>query len=207
MKALPQNMISAASAVFARAFLHDPLYAWFFPSHKNRLKKITQLYRFILNAHIRHVWISSDLLEGIALWETPYDHGMNVSPSLFLQAFNLLLSLGVVALAKMIFFAFSAFSLSKRLVPEEAFFLAGIVVDPPCQGKGVGKTMIQYLLQEADKKQKPVYLETQNPANIPYYEHFGFEVIEDRKIGPLDHVVMKRDFLPHRQNHQKKQAF
>jgi hypothetical protein len=38
------------------------------------------------------------------------------------------------------------------------------------------------MLERIDKEGLPCYLETQNPENIPLYEHFGFKVMEEGVI-------------------------
>lgn len=193
MEALNPEFVDEAARVFAKAFFHDPLYRWFFPSEKSRFRKIVALYRFLLLANIRHVWVWSELLEGMAIWKPPYDHGITLSFSLLVQGARFVFSAGVVSLAKMVFFALFTSSFRKRYISEEVFFLSAIVVDPPCQGKGIGKMMIEAFLAEAERLGTGVYLETQNPYNVPYYERFGFVVVDRGKIGDLDHILMKRE--------------
>jgi GNAT superfamily N-acetyltransferase len=53
-------------------------------------------------------------------------------------------------------------------------FLWFLAVDPELQRSGVGRELLQRVFEEADG---PVYLDTANPANLPYYASFGFEEI------------------------------
>ncbi|MFN3660468.1 MAG: hypothetical protein ACK4TN_04425, partial [Brevinematales bacterium] len=131
MKALSQELLEEAARVFAKAFFHDPLYSWFFPSEKSRFRKIVAFYRFLFLANIRHVWVSSDLLEGIAIWKSPYDNGITLSFSLFIQGVIFVCCMGVRALVRMIFFACVTASFKKRYRGERAFFLLALGVDPP----------------------------------------------------------------------------
>jgi GNAT superfamily N-acetyltransferase len=58
--------------------------------------------------------------------------------------------------------------------PEEHVFLSLLAVAPARQRQGVGRALLARVFEEAEA---PVYLDTTNPANLPYYASFGFEEI------------------------------
>jgi GNAT superfamily N-acetyltransferase len=58
--------------------------------------------------------------------------------------------------------------------PDEHVFLWFLAVDPPHQRRGIGHALLARVFEEAEA---PVYLDTANPANVPYYASFGFEEI------------------------------
>jgi GNAT superfamily N-acetyltransferase len=57
---------------------------------------------------------------------------------------------------------------------DEHVFLWFLAVDPTQQRAGVGRALLMRVFEEAEA---PVYLDTANPANVPYYASFGFEEI------------------------------
>jgi GNAT superfamily N-acetyltransferase len=57
---------------------------------------------------------------------------------------------------------------------EEHVFLWFLAVDPTHQRAGLGRALLDTVFKHADS---PVYLDTANPANVPYYASFGFEEI------------------------------
>jgi GNAT superfamily N-acetyltransferase len=57
---------------------------------------------------------------------------------------------------------------------EEHVFLWFLAVDPSHQRKGLGRELLHRVFEDAAA---PVYLDTANPANVPYYAGFGFEEI------------------------------
>jgi GNAT superfamily N-acetyltransferase len=57
---------------------------------------------------------------------------------------------------------------------DEHVFLWFLAVDPAHQRKGVGRALLARVFEDAGA---PVYLDTSNPANLPYYASFGFEEI------------------------------
>jgi GNAT superfamily N-acetyltransferase len=53
-------------------------------------------------------------------------------------------------------------------------FLWQLAVDPPVQRSGIGHKLMERVLADAEAAELPVYLETAEPANVPYYHGFGF---------------------------------
>ena len=55
---------------------------------------------------------------------------------------------------------------------DDHVFLWFLAVDPDHQRQGVGRELLTRVFEDAGA---PVYLDTANPANVPYYASFGFE--------------------------------
>ena len=55
---------------------------------------------------------------------------------------------------------------------EEHVYLWFLAVDPKHQRGGVGRALLARVHEEATA---PVYLDTANPANVPYYASNGYE--------------------------------
>jgi GNAT superfamily N-acetyltransferase len=55
---------------------------------------------------------------------------------------------------------------------HEHVFVWFLAVDPGHQRTGVGRALLTRVFDDAEA---PVYLDTANPANVPYYASFGFE--------------------------------
>lgn len=47
------------------------------------------------------------------------------------------------------------------------------------QGKGLGAELMQQILSDSEKENRPVYLETSTVKNIPWYEKSGFKVYRE----------------------------
>ena len=64
----------------------------------------------------------------------------------------------------------------KPQIPHYHLFSIG--ARQACQGKGAGTALMYAGLSVADDNKFPTYLESSKESNVPYYQRFGFEVIE-----------------------------
>ena len=82
--------------------------------------------------------------------------------------------------------ALAAFARLSEFKPREPYwYLAVLGVDPIHQGQGVGSALLEHQLAVVDAQHEPAYLETSNPAAVPLYERFGFEIVAD--LSPEGH--------------------
>lgn len=75
------------------------------------------------------------------------------------------------------------------------WYLVVLSVRPECQGRGLGSCLVEPVLHRADLAGLPCYLETSDPANVRFYERFGFEVVDPALAlvpGGPTHVAMTR---------------
>ena len=66
---------------------------------------------------------------------------------------------------------------------EPHWYLPLIGADPAQQGKGYGSMLLKHALKRCDSDNKPAYLESSNPKNIPLYERFGFKLLGTIQVG------------------------
>ena len=66
---------------------------------------------------------------------------------------------------------------------------------PELQGKGHGRKLVEAMLAKADSDNLPCYGETHTQENVPLWEHYGFEVVDQVLIPGTNfkHWVMLRD--------------
>ena len=63
------------------------------------------------------------------------------------------------------------------------YYLWFIGVDQDQQNMGIGSALIKEVIEDANSKQRPVYLETSTLKNIPWYEKFGFTIYNKLDLG------------------------
>lgn len=61
-----------------------------------------------------------------------------------------------------------------------------IGVNPTDQHKGLGSNLLQSVIAYSDELRRPIYLETSNSNNLPWYAKFGFEIYAEKE---LDHTL------------------
>jgi GNAT superfamily N-acetyltransferase len=65
---------------------------------------------------------------------------------------------------------------------EPVWYVQALSVAPRAQGRGFGGALLRVVLAKADATSTPCYLETGKPANVAYYERFGFTLLDDRAL-------------------------
>lgn len=85
---------------------------------------------------------------------------------------------------------------AERVHPADRhWYLVVAGVRPEAQRQGLGSKLMRHELDVADSDGVPVYLETADRANVPYYERFGFAVIDqalELVPGGPAYVAMRR---------------
>ncbi|MCU6710709.1 GNAT family N-acetyltransferase [Paenibacillus sp. J5C_2022] len=61
-------------------------------------------------------------------------------------------------------------------------YLTMIAVRREAQGCGLGKKLLLHVLRTAEEVGMGVALDTENPDNVPLYEHFGFKLIKEIRV-------------------------
>ncbi len=164
------------SAVLARAFEDDPIFAWLLPEPSTRLRRLTALYRAFV-PRIAAIGFAetttTEKLQGGAIWmgpekwEPPTTAMLGAVPGMLKAA-------GVSAVMKLM----AGMSAIAKAHPKDQphWYLSGLATDPAHQRSGVGTALVSPKLEVCDREGLPAYLETQKEANVPYYERFGFRV-------------------------------
>ena len=65
-----------------------------------------------------------------------------------------------------------------------------IAVDPRRQGKGLARQLFEAIHQYAFGNDKVVWLETTRAHNVPIFEHFGYNLIEQNQKNGVDYFFM-----------------
>lgn len=173
-----QNTESRAQAIAALtlAFVRDPIMRWLFPEPEAYLTHSPTFARTFGGAafEANTAWITDDR-GGAALWFPSGVHPDGDAIGEYLLAAvdeRKHESLG------------SMFEAMAAHHPEEPhWYLAIVGVDAAHQGKGLGAQLLQVALQRCDEEGLISYLESSNPANIPFYERHGYEVVAELRAG------------------------
>lgn len=163
-------------ASLVAAFIADPFIRWMFPDSKQYLDYFPLVLKYFAGGAFEHSSAyRSDDFKAAALWLPP-----GISPDE--EALSGVMQEGVAAeLQEEVFAVLEQVGAGH---PEAAhWYLPAIGVEPRCQGKGYGSTLLARGLEACDRDHVAAYLEATNPANIPLYQRFGFEVVGQIQAG------------------------
>ena len=129
------------------------------------------------------VWEAGDC-RAVAVWVPPADQVVGSSPAPHIALPNQGLRVPN---------AEAAWTWIESFVPSDAWYLEVLGVDPDAQGAGLGGALIRHGLDLAAAAGAGAFLETSVASNVPYYERFGFEVVDEQNMpGEGPHVWFMR---------------
>lgn len=177
LRTLTSHDLEPACGVLARAFQNDPLQSYCFPDPGERAARSPAHFLPILRYGLRagEVWTTEDPIRGVALWLPPsrptIDHeilgecGFGELPATIgQQSFDRFISiLGHID------------PLRHRDMTEPHWYLMVLGVDSSCQGQGVGSALLTAMHDRIGDT--PSYLETAQPANVPFYLRHGYRIL------------------------------
>lgn len=177
---LTLSEVEPAASVISQAFLDDPLCSFMLPIRGTRERTLYKFFRAYGEVNIRNNrgYGSGYPLQGVAYWNFPdqADVSINVrSLSLFLPLFFTMYPIGYFRARKIIQ---QIDALHGKHAGEPHYYLDNIGVLPMARGKGLSSRLIRPILEMADSRKVITYTDTVTLSNVAFYEHFGFQCVE-----------------------------
>ena len=72
---------------------------------------------------------------------------------------------------------------------EDCWYLPVIGVDPAKQGQGIGAALMKHVTTILDEHGALSYLESSTPKNVPLYQRYGFEIMDEIAFGDSVGIV------------------
>jgi ribosomal protein S18 acetylase RimI-like enzyme len=187
IRSAARSEMKHAIAVIVSAFIADPPARFAWPSPYDYLENMPLATRAFAGSCFEHetAYVSADLC-GVALWLPP---GVEPESASVEKMFR------ETAKPEHLDDLLATFERMEQSHPREPhWYLPQIGVDPQAQGKGIGEALMRHALERCDKERTLAYLEASKPANIPFYERHGFEVVAQIKVGagPLVTPMFRR---------------
>ena len=180
-----RSMVDTGTSTIARAFSHDPLFEWALPDAATREQKLAVLHRAFLEYGLRSGLriTQSDGGRCVAIWEPP---GQSMS-LVGLARSGLLaapLKIGPRPMARLARADAAIEPIRKEAMGDQPhWYLAIAAIDPDLQGRGRGGALLREGLARIDSDGLPCFLDTNNEANLPLYERFGFTTVAQVEVG------------------------
>ena len=177
-----------AAQLLSDAFFHYPMFTFYFPDPAHRKRTLSWYLGNVLNCTLQYgkAYTTPDLsgvmmllLPGhtqISLWEY-IQNGFFLTP----------LRLGLKNYVRSMKCESHVGKTHERLmkgIPH--YYLWGLAVAPKQSRQGIGKELMQFLLNKADTEGMPIYLETHAEQNVVYYQRYGFGLMETTNVPGYD---------------------
>lgn len=154
--------------ITADAFRNDPFNAWLFGNFAG-IRSLFRMQAKRIYSRRGFCYRSGD--EGACMWMLPGKQASFSQADYAIFALNTLFASGPGAISRGIK---TGEAMEARHPQFEHAYLFSIGVRPMAQGKGLGRKLIQPMLDACDRIGIRAYLENSNPANTGFYNSCGF---------------------------------
>jgi ribosomal protein S18 acetylase RimI-like enzyme len=174
------SRLDEAARALAAAFMNDPLQSYTFPDPDARARLSPPHFGALLRYGLMagEVLTSAEPGGGASVWMPP-----DAAPTdeMFVES-------GLARLGDLLgddaarrFGSVIEFvePLHKVSMPEPHWYVMVVGVAPAFQGQGLGRALLQPMLDRADFDGVPCYLETTQPKNVTFYQRLGFRVLRE----------------------------
>jgi ribosomal protein S18 acetylase RimI-like enzyme len=169
------------------AFCVDPLARWALPESPAYVEGFSRFVDVFMGPSFDHDAVDvADDFAGVAFWLPP---GADVDFGPLEQVVRDIVQPSRRDELFVLFEQMDGFALD-----EPHWHLSKIGVDPVWQGSGVGSVLMRHRLAICDRDRLQAYLESSNPANLPFYERLGFQVMGEIQTGssPIVYPMLRR---------------
>ena len=193
---VPEERLEELSEVAANAYQDYPLHNWLtkgvYDAKASKLIMQTTLAAMKKDAVI---YADSEELNGFAVWIPMGFTGSKTIPFLKNGGMELILHSGLGIIGKLLTYETFAMKLKKKYTGHIDWYLYNLSVRKDAQGKGLGRKLLDPMMEFCDDEKMITYLETNKESNVTLYNRFGFELRETNLVpgSPVLHYSMVRD--------------
>jgi ribosomal protein S18 acetylase RimI-like enzyme len=191
--------VEPAARVIAQSFVDDPLTSFMLPFKRTRVKSLLKFFRVYgeINIKAGRGFGVGEPLQGVAFWKFPGQDSLSISVKSLGKLLPLLFTMYPIGYFRAGDVLKRIEALHERHAPQPHFYLDNLGVMPFAQGKGLSSSLIRPFLKMADEQKVPAYTDTVSKSNVPYYEHFGFRLVEEGFVEKAGITVyaLKREIL------------
>jgi hypothetical protein len=181
--------------ILVSAFYDDPTWSWAFPDPARRAEQHRRWWGLFVDGAIRFPWVwLTQRNTATSVWIPPNETEFSEEQEAAMEPL-LIDMLG--SEASRVLQGVKMFDQAHpRGVPH--FFLTLLATSTEHRGHSYGLRLMAENLRQIDEAGMPSYLEASNPANVPLYMRYGFEVLGSFTVpeGGPEVFTMWRDPKP-----------
>ena len=173
--------IQPASETLTRAFYDYSLFKYFYPDAEERQKYMPATFQGSIKRCLMfgEGYGTSPYMEGIVLWLPSKRVKLTFWQMLRCGKLGKVFKEKKEAIRKAKQFDDYVIPMHKKLMPEEHMYLWVLGIDPSFQGGGLTTRLVAPMLERLDRRHLPCFVETHAEKNVPIYQHFGFEILDE----------------------------
>ena len=187
------------SEVAADAYLDYPLHNWF-----TKGKYDVKASRLIMQISLKTmtedavIYADSEEINGFAVWLPFGFTGSKTLPFLMNGGLSLILHSGLGIIGRLLTYETYAMNLKKEFTDNYDWYLYNLSIKKDAQGKGLASKLMRPMLGFCDDEMMVAYLETNKESNVSLYQHYGFQLAEQKLIPKSNvmHYAMTRSPKP-----------
>jgi GNAT superfamily N-acetyltransferase len=182
---LPRAEKTPAARVLAKAFQDDVLYRYVFPDTRERPHALFALWdATIAYVLLRGEAYSIENLKGVATWLRPGPAKLTLEElsHLGIPLNEDLANVDQASQTRLMEMLDECERMRERTLSLPNWYLLGIGIEPKFQGQGLGRRLLQPILNRTDAEKTHCYLETETEDNVRFYQKLGFEVSNQLKL-------------------------
>lgn len=178
---LTEGYAVAAGDLLADAFFSAPGMTYVFPDPARRARWLPPFFTAMTRLAVRHgkAVVLGSPLQAVALWMLPgREHPAEAQfVEAGMGAAAVLMDEGESERRQTLIHHFEA--AHERVMDRPHWYLPFLAVDPAHHAQGMGTLLMRYTLDRVIPAGVPCYLDSVDARNLPFYERFGFRVVED----------------------------
>ena len=192
---VPRERLGELAEVAMDAYVDYPLHNWFcggkYDPKTSRLLMDVTMKTMTEDAVI---YADSEELKGFAVWLPLGFTGSKTLPFILKGGIGPFLHAGPAFIGKLLSYESFAMKLKEKYTDHVDWYLFNLSISRKAQGKGIATKLMRPMLDFCDKENMVCYLETNKAANVPFYQHYDFELAEQQYLPKSDvmHYAMTR---------------
>ncbi|MBO5666405.1 MAG: GNAT family N-acetyltransferase [Firmicutes bacterium] len=186
---VPKERLGELADVAMDAYQDYPLHNWISGgTYDPKVSRIIMDISLKTMTEDAVIYADSEELNGFAIWLPLGFTGSKTLPFLMNGGIGLVLHSGPGIIGRLLTYETFAMKLKETYTDHVDWYLYNLSVSRKAQGKGIASKLLKPMLEFCDQENIVCYLETNKEANVSLYQHYDFQ-LEEQKLVPKSNVM------------------